>query len=53
MILGLVLGPIFENSLRQSLRLYRSDLTAVFDSPIALAFLALTVIILVRAVRRV
>lgn len=53
LVIGFLLGSMLENSLRQSLRLYRADLSVVFESPIALAFLALTVIILVRAVRRV
>ncbi|MEQ8698799.1 MAG: tripartite tricarboxylate transporter permease [Bauldia litoralis] len=53
LVIGFLLGGMLENSLRQSLRLYRADLTAVFESPIAIAFLALTVIILVRAIRRV
>lgn len=53
LVIGFLLGSMLEISLRQSLRLYRADFSVVFQSPIALVFLALTVIILVRAVRRV
>ncbi|MEM1047917.1 MAG: tripartite tricarboxylate transporter permease [Pseudomonadota bacterium] len=52
LVIGFLLGGMFETSLRQSLLLYKSDLTRIVESPIALVFLALTVLILVRAVRR-
>lgn len=52
LVIGFLLGGMLENSLRQSLRLYRSDLTAVFSSPIALIFMVLTLFVLYRAVRR-
>ncbi len=52
LVIGFLLGGMFETSLRQSLLLYKSDLTRMLESPIALVFLALTVLILVRAVRR-
>lgn len=52
LVIGFLLGGLFENSLRQSLRLHDSDYTAVFGSPIALIFLALTALVLVRAAWR-
>ncbi len=52
LVIGFLLGGMFETSLRQALLLYKSDMTAVLQSPIALIFLALTVFILVRAFRR-
>ena len=52
LVIGFLLGGMFETSLRQTLLLYKSDMTAVLYSPIALIFLALTVFILVRAFRR-
>jgi len=52
LVIGFLLGEMFETRFRQTLLLTKSDLTAVFQSPIALAFLALTVLILVRAIRR-
>ena len=52
LVIGFLLGGMFETSLRQALLLYKSDMTAVFQSPIALVFVALTVFILVRAFRR-
>jgi putative tricarboxylic transport membrane protein len=44
MILGLVLGPIFENSLRQSLTLSHGSFTIFVTRPIAAVLLALALI---------
>lgn len=52
LVIGFLLGGMFETSLRQSLLLYKADLTRMLESPIALVFLALTLLILVRAARR-
>jgi len=52
LVIGFLLGGMFETSLRQSLLLYKSDVTAIVESPIAMVFLALTLIVLARAVRR-
>ena len=53
LVIGFLLGGMFETSLRQSLLLYRSDLWIVFESPIALVCLALTAVVLLRsAVKR-
>ena len=52
LVIGFLLGSMLETSLRQSLLLHKSDLTAIFGSPIALAFLVLTALVLIRAVRR-
>ncbi len=41
LVIGLILGPMTENSLRKSLIMFRGDLSCVFDKPIALAFLSL------------
>ena len=53
LVIGFLLGEMFETSLRQSLLLYKADLSAVLSSPIAVVFLALSAIILVRAGRKV
>ncbi|WP_282607240.1 tripartite tricarboxylate transporter permease [Pelagibius sp. Alg239-R121] len=50
LVIGFLLGGMFETSLRQSLLLYKSDLGVVLESPIALVFLALTIFVLVRSV---
>jgi putative tricarboxylic transport membrane protein len=39
-IIGVVLGPMTENSFRQSLMMFRGDLTRFFDRPVALTFLS-------------
>lgn len=52
LVIGFLLGGLFETSLRQSLLLYRSDFTAVADSPIALGALAMTALILARSALR-
>ncbi len=52
LVIGFLLGDMFETSLRQSLLLYQSDFTVIVESPIALVFLALTGFVLIRAARR-
>jgi putative tricarboxylic transport membrane protein len=52
LVIGFLLGEMFETSMRQSLILYKADLTAILQSPIAVAFLGLSLFILVRALRR-
>jgi putative tricarboxylic transport membrane protein len=42
-IIGLVLGPTTENSLRQTLLMFKGDVTLVADRPLALTLLALAV----------
>jgi putative tricarboxylic transport membrane protein len=49
LVIGFILGGMFETSLRQSLLLYKSDFSAIIESPIAIVFLALTAILLFRA----
>jgi putative tricarboxylic transport membrane protein len=39
-IIGVVLGPMTENSFRQSLMMFRGDMTRFFDRPVALTFLS-------------
>ena len=41
-IIGVVLGPMTENSIRQTLMMFRGDMTRIFDRPIALTFLSVT-----------
>jgi putative tricarboxylic transport membrane protein len=53
LVIGFLLGGMFETSLRQSLLLYKSDWSAIVESPISIVFLVLTVIILLRAIRRI
>jgi putative tricarboxylic transport membrane protein len=40
LIIGVVLGPTTENSLRQTLMMFRGDLTLVSDRPLSLSLLA-------------
>ncbi len=49
MVIGFILGGMFETSLRQSLLLYKSDIGVIVESPIAIAFFGLTVILLLRS----
>ena len=49
LVIGFLLGGMFEISLRQSMLLYKSDVFAIIDSPISIVFLLLTLFILVRA----
>ena len=49
LVIGFLLGSMLETSLRQSMLLYKSDLWVIFESPIALGFLILTLFVLVRA----
>ncbi|HAY45468.1 MAG TPA: Tricarboxylate transporter family protein [Gammaproteobacteria bacterium] len=42
LVIGFLLGPMFEMALRQTMLMYKSDLTIMFSSPISLAFLVLT-----------
>ena len=46
LILAFVLGPIMEDSLRQSLMLFRGNVFGVFQRPIALLFLIITFLVL-------
>jgi putative tricarboxylic transport membrane protein len=47
LIIGLILGPMSENSLRKTLMLFRGDLLNFLDRPIALGFLAVILAIAV------
>jgi putative tricarboxylic transport membrane protein len=49
LVIGFLLGGMFEISLRQSMLLYKSDIFAIIDSPISMVFLLLTLFILMRA----
>ena len=49
LVIGFLLGSMLETSLRQSILLYKSDFWVILESPIALAFLLLTLIVLLRA----
>lgn len=46
LILAIVLGPLMENSLRQSLMLFRGDISQIFQRPITLFFLAVALFLL-------
>ena len=52
LVIGFLLGGMLESSLRQSMLLYKSDFGVLMESPIAIVFLLLTVVILARAARR-
>lgn len=47
LVLAIVLGPLMEDSLRQSLMLFRGDVSLIVHRPIALAFLGIAVFLLV------
>ena len=49
LVIGFLLGSMLETSLRQSMLLYKSDFWVILGSPIALGFLALTLVVLLRA----
>ena len=52
LVIGFLLGDMFETSLRQSLLLYKSDLGAILSSPISMGFLTLALVVLVRSFLR-
>jgi putative tricarboxylic transport membrane protein len=47
LIIGVVLGPTTENSLRQTFMMLRGDLTLIVNRPVSLAFLGLALAFLV------
>jgi putative tricarboxylic transport membrane protein len=47
LVIGLILGPMTENSLRKSLMMFKGNLSLIFDRPIALAFLGLALAVVV------
>ncbi len=51
-IIGFVLGPMFEMSLQQTLVMSRNNIFIMFQRPIALAFVLLTIVFVWRVVRR-
>jgi putative tricarboxylic transport membrane protein len=51
-IIGFVLGPMFEMSLQQTLVMSRNNIFIMFQRPIALAFILLTIIFVWRVMRR-
>jgi len=51
LVIGFLLGGMFETSLRQSLLIYKNDFSEILYSPISMVFLVLTGFILVRSLR--
>lgn len=51
-IIGFVLGPMFEMSLQQTLIMSRNNIFIMFQRPIALLFIVLTVLFVWRVIRR-
>lgn len=49
LVIGYLLGGTFEASLRKALLLHKSDLSAIFSSPISMLFLGLALLVLIRA----
>jgi TctA family transporter len=47
MILGLVLGPLFESNVRRSLVLSRGDPTVFFTRPISLGLIVLAIVLVI------
>lgn len=52
LVIGFLLGGMFETSMRQSLLLYKTDYFAIVNSPISLVFLCLAAFVLVRSFRK-
>ncbi len=52
LVIGFLLGPMFENSLRQTMLMYKANLMILLSSPIALVFVLLTLFSLWRFARR-
>ncbi|MFK5977661.1 MAG: tripartite tricarboxylate transporter permease [Rhizobiaceae bacterium] len=52
LVIGFLLGGMFETSMRQSLLLYKTDYFAIVNSPISLVFLSLAAFVLVRSFRK-
>ena len=50
LVIGFLLGGMLETSLRQSMLLYKSDFWVILESPIAVGFVLLTLLVLGRAV---
>jgi len=48
LLIGFLLGPMFEFKLRQALILYRGDWSIFIEKPIAVVFICLTLIFLWR-----
>lgn len=46
-IIGVVLGPTAETSLRQTLMMFKGDMFLIFDRPIASSFIYLTILFLI------
>ena len=51
MVLGLVLGPIFEPNLRRALVASKMDWTVFFTQPISCAFIIISVVCVVLSIR--
>ncbi|MDR3200097.1 MAG: tripartite tricarboxylate transporter permease [Spirochaetales bacterium] len=51
MILGFILGPMFETNLRRSSQLFVQDNFSLFSRPIALVFLAVTILTVIMNIR--
>ena len=49
LVIGFLLGSMLETSLRQSMLLYKSNFWVISESPIALGFLILTLVVLLKA----
>ena len=52
LVIGFLLGGMFETSLRQTLLMYKSNYSVILQSPITLIFLFLTIFILLRSTFR-
>jgi putative tricarboxylic transport membrane protein len=46
LIIGLILGPMTENSMRKTLMIFKGNLSEIFDKPLALFFLSLALAII-------
>ncbi|MCH9674890.1 MAG: tripartite tricarboxylate transporter permease [Gammaproteobacteria bacterium] len=44
LVIGFLLGPMFEMALRQTTLMYQADLSILFTNPISLVFMVLTVV---------
>ncbi|GAA1861336.1 tripartite tricarboxylate transporter permease [Asanoa iriomotensis] len=52
LVLTLILGPILEDAIRQSMAIFDGDVTGFFKHPIALTIFAITAVVIVFTARR-
>ncbi|MCG7521958.1 tripartite tricarboxylate transporter permease [Ruegeria sp. Ofav3-42] len=46
MVIGFILGDLFETAMRQSVLLYKGNLNVIWESPIAIVFVVLSILVI-------